>query len=138
MKAKLAGLSPDQLAKHVAPMHTPEATKKRYVMRLGPNHPGWRGSNAGYGALHDRLKKARGRANRCEECGTTEKRRYDWANLTGKYDDLNDYKQMCIPCHRRFDRDRKRVSGDQDPNKTSSTGSVGSGNGQSEDDETTN
>ena len=28
---------------------------------------------------------------------------YDWANLTGKFYDVNDYKQMCRSCHSIFD-----------------------------------
>lgn len=45
-----------------------------------------------------------GRPKRCEECGTTDSlKTYDWANLNGKYEDLNDYKRMCRSCHWKYD-----------------------------------
>src|SRR5215467_10879025 len=50
----------------------------------GPDHPFWCGDQAGYHAAHGRVRKARGKPQRCEECGTTDPGiRYEWANLTG-------------------------------------------------------
>lgn len=43
--------------------------------------------------------------SQCEICGTTDAdKSYDWANLTGKYDDPSDYKRMCRSCHAKQDR----------------------------------
>lgn len=36
---------------------------------------------------------------------------FHWANLTGDYADVNDYARMCVPCHRRFDAERRKVTG---------------------------
>jgi DNA-binding CsgD family transcriptional regulator len=64
----------------------------------------WKGNRAGYQAKHLRVQKARGKPQRCEMCGTKNPdQKYHWANLTGNYDDVNDYKRMCVPCHKRFD-----------------------------------
>ncbi len=30
-------------------------------------------------------------------------RGYEWATLTGRYDDVMDYKRLCASCHKRFD-----------------------------------
>ena len=34
---------------------------------------------------------------------------YDWANLTGHYDDPNDYKRMCRSCHWKYDERIKNI-----------------------------
>ena len=62
----------------------------------GENNPSWKGDKAGYKALHYRVYKKRGKPKHCEVCGTRDKnKRYQWANLTGKFEDINDYKRMC-------------------------------------------
>lgn len=49
-------------------------------------------------------------ANKCEKCGTNEPNKtYDWANLTGNYDDVNDYKMMCRSCHFKMDGHRNNL-----------------------------
>jgi hypothetical protein len=65
----------------------------------------WKGNNATYKAFHYRMKALKGKPGLCEVCGTTDKARsYDWANLTGKYDDPSDYKRMCRSCHWKYDK----------------------------------
>ncbi len=75
----------------------------------GSNGPGWKGNNASYAAYHYRVGKNRGTPNKCEICGCDDKDiYYDWANLTGNFEDINDYKRMCRSCHKKYD-DNKRV-----------------------------
>jgi len=65
----------------------------------------WRGESVTYAAFHYRMKALRGRPQRCEVCGTTDPaRHYDWANLTGRHNDPNDYKRMCRSCHWKYDK----------------------------------
>ena len=72
----------------------------------------WRGDNAGYQALHLRVEASRGKPQKCELCDRTDSdTRYEWANLTGIYTDINDYQRMCASCHRRFDADRRSRTG---------------------------
>lgn len=79
---------------------------------FGAAHHAWKGDNATYNSMHERLVTRYGRPQKCEVCGTTDpSRRYDWANLTGNYRYVEDYKRMCRSCHRKFDRAR-RASGD--------------------------
>jgi len=41
---------------------------------------------------------------KCEECGTADPRRsYDWANLTGNFADVMDYRRLCRSCHWKLD-----------------------------------
>ena len=70
----------------------------------GSLNSSWKGDKATYAALHYRVAAARGQPQRCEVCGTTDpSRNYDWANLTGHYEDLSDYRRMCRSCHWRHD-----------------------------------
>lgn len=65
----------------------------------------WRGPGVSYVQLHRRVANVRGRPKECTQCGTTRPdAHYDWANLTGNYEDVNDYARMCRSCHIRFDR----------------------------------
>ncbi|HDO20197.1 MAG TPA: hypothetical protein ENG81_01560 [Candidatus Bathyarchaeota archaeon] len=69
--------------------------------------PQWRGDNAGMAAMHDWVKRWKGRPNHCEMCGITTAKRYDWANVDHTYKRvLDDYIRMCVSCHRKYDRDR--------------------------------
>ena len=62
----------------------------------GENNDSWKGKDAGVAAFHYRLKKKKGKAKRCEVCG--QGNYFEWANLSGNYGDLDDYKQMCKSC----------------------------------------
>lgn len=68
--------------------------------------PRWSGDSVGISAAHARLYRMLGNPSKCEECGTTSAKRYDWANLTGRYNDPKDFKRMCRSCHLKFDYSR--------------------------------
>lgn len=74
----------------------------------GPEHYAWKGEAASYDAKHLRLKVIRGNASTCV-WGCEDASAYDWANLTGDYDDPYDYISMCRPCHRRYDDARRSM-----------------------------
>ena len=79
--------------------------------QTGSDNPNWKGDKAGYSALHYRVCKARGKPKKCEVCKTTKKnKRYQWANLTGNYSDVNDYKRMCQSCHGKHDKIIKNIT----------------------------
>lgn len=64
------------------------------------------GSNP-YAKLHARVRSLRGSPHKCEMCGEDSiKKHYDWANLTGDYENPDDYKRMCRKCHREYDKNR--------------------------------
>lgn len=65
----------------------------------------WKGDAAGYQAFHRRLEARFGKPRKCDVCGYSDPtKRYEWANLTGHYEDDSDFKRMCVPCHRRHDK----------------------------------
>ncbi len=81
--------------------------RRRAIKRnqYGPNNDSWRGDAAGYAALHRRVAVERGAPQKCDVCGTTDPAAiYDWANLTGHYEDVGDYKRMCRSCHWKYDK----------------------------------
>lgn len=47
----------------------------------------------------------------CEVCGTVDpSKRYEWANVTGDYADVeHGYRRMCCSCHRKFDKSKEGV-----------------------------
>lgn len=76
--------------------------------QTGTANPMWRGGEAGYSALHLRVEAARGKPSRCACCDTTDPSlHYEWANLSGRYEDVTDYARLCPPCHHRLDARRR-------------------------------
>ncbi len=79
---------------------------------LESNHPRWKGDSAGDSALHKRVARLFGNPSKCATCGTSDSSRvYEWANLTGNYSDVLDYKRMCRQCHRTYDKARQQETG---------------------------
>jgi hypothetical protein len=71
---------------------------------LGPLSPGWKGDEAKYLALHTRLYRRRGKPSYCAACDSRDPAGdYEWANLTGRYEDPSDFVRLCVRCHRRLD-----------------------------------
>lgn len=68
------------------------------------NNPNWRGDGVGYFALHDWVYRTLGRPMQCENCGSTDHKRYEWANLSGEYKrDTSDWARLCKMCHHLMD-----------------------------------
>ena len=81
--------------------------------KQGKNAPWFKGKDTvlsnmslkDYKKYHARVYRAKGYAKKCINGCVAKK--YNWANLTGKYENLDDYVEMCYPCHRKYDKDRK-------------------------------
>jgi hypothetical protein len=69
----------------------------------GDNNHAWKGDDASKYALHRRLYSRFGKPSKCAVCGATDSNHYDYANLSGRYEDLNDYAPMCRSCHWVYD-----------------------------------
>ena len=93
-------------------MRVHDIPRRRAVARdqSGPANHQWQGDRADYYAMHLRVVRRRGAPSLCEECGATDGR-FEWANQTGNYADPDDYRRMCVPCHRAFDAARRRETG---------------------------
>lgn len=79
----------------------------------GANNHMWKGDDASKYAFHRRLYTRHGKPEKCSVCGTTESDNYDYANLTGRYEDLDDYAPMCRSCHWKYDDKIRNITGER-------------------------
>lgn len=79
--------------------------------QLGDRNDSWKGDSASYTAFHLRVYKARGKPSECSVCGASAPGGYEWANLSGHYEDINDYARMCVTCHKSYDARRRLETG---------------------------
>lgn len=64
----------------------------------------WKGEEAGYFTKHRWVRRWRGTPKLCELCKSTDKKKYEWANISKQYKrDLNDWIRLCTSCHRLYD-----------------------------------
>lgn len=89
-------------------------------------NPRWKGEKVSYNGLHKWVNRNRVKQGKCVKCGTTEAKRYEWANISGKYKrDLGDYRELCSSCNLKeifqngFTVWNKGTKGLVKPNKTS-------------------
>lgn len=76
-----------------------EAKKGKYI---GEKNPAWKGKKVSYAGIHLWIKKRKLKLKLCEKCG--KKKKLELSNISGKYRrDINDYKWLCIKCHRNLD-----------------------------------
>lgn len=82
---------------------------KGHKMRgiFGENHYNWKGDKAGYKAFHLRVNKIRGKAIKCEFCGSS--KFVEWASLTKHYENIFDYKALCRKCHHKLDNKTQKA-----------------------------
>jgi hypothetical protein len=63
----------------------------------------WKGDHVGYDALHDWIRRIKGKAKKCEHCGNTSAKRYEWSNIDHKYRrNVDDFIELCVNCHRKY------------------------------------
>jgi len=69
----------------------------------GKNNYAWKGDKASYFAIHAKIQRQKGKAKKCEHCGT-EKGKIEWANKDHEYSrNPEDYISLCVRCHRKYD-----------------------------------
>ena len=99
-----AGMTP-KIVQRCMERHSIPRRVARKRRQSGSANANWKGSDVGYSGAHRRLDALHGKPKSCVECGTKDKRKsYDWANLSGKFDDPKDYKRLCRSCHSKLDR----------------------------------
>jgi len=79
--------------------------------QAGEANANWKAETAGKQAFHRRLYALHGKPTKCTVCGTTESEHYDYANLSGRYEDINDYAAMCRSCHWKYDDKITNITG---------------------------
>jgi hypothetical protein len=77
----------------------------------GENNYQWSGEYPKYHAVHHWVYKQLGKAVKCEFCDVKGRSMYHWSNISGEYcRDINDWQQLCVPCHSKFDKERGLVN----------------------------
>jgi hypothetical protein len=70
----------------------------------GKNNPNWKGNKAGYTSIHQWLYIRLGKPQKCDHCGTTIAKKYEWANISKTYQrNIKDWLRLCTSCHRKYD-----------------------------------
>ena len=85
-----------------------EIKKKMSLARTGiccgANHFNWKGDAVGYAGIHDWIEKEKGKPLKCDICGTTNAKKFEWCNKDHKYKRiLIDWFRACTSCHRKYD-----------------------------------
>lgn len=92
--------------------HLSEETKQKLRDRpRGMAIASWKGDFAGYSAMHYWVNREKGKPKKCEHCGRTDKKKYEWANKNHTYKrNKDDYVRLCTSCHRKYDLIAERIS----------------------------
>lgn len=72
----------------------------------GEGSPTWKGYGANIRSRHLWISRHYGNPRLCEHCLTKTAKRYEWANISGKYKrkGRSDYLRLCKSCHVKYDR----------------------------------
>ena len=71
----------------------------------GEENRNWKGDKVGYQALHQWVTRVAGAPKKCENCGTTRAKKFEWANISKRYlRVLSDWVRLCTKCHIKFDK----------------------------------
>jgi len=82
---------------------------KRKGTRVGEDNPVWRGDNVGYRAIHTWVANHKTKIGICSDCGKEKKTH--WSNIDHTYRrDLDDYTELCVKCHRRYDSELRKLA----------------------------
>ena len=72
--------------------------------RVRERNQRWMGDKVGVAGIHSRVRKMWGKADRCEECGRTDRKMYEWSNSNHKYSENRDeWRMLCRSCHQKHD-----------------------------------
>ena len=57
-----------------------------------------------YSKAHRWINEKMGKPSMCSKCKTTGAKRYEWSNISQKYEfDVSDWQRLCASCHRMYD-----------------------------------
>lgn len=77
---------------------------KQSISKKAEKNPNWKGDNITYSSLHNWIVRNYGKPKKCSHCSTTNAKKFEWANKSGKYlRNINDYIRLCVSCHRKYD-----------------------------------
>lgn len=111
MKGFLAGEKHYRWGKHLAKEVKEKISEHRKGKYTGEENFNWKGEKVGYRALHDWISDRKGKAKKCEICGSTGgKHACHLANISHKYfRDINDFISLCPKCHGEYDAGKLEI-----------------------------
>jgi len=56
-----------------------------------------------YSRLHSLVYEKKGKASFCTNDISHKGKRFEWANISGKYKNVDDFMSLCVSCHRKMD-----------------------------------
>ncbi len=69
----------------------------------------WKDNPNEYRNLHKRINRMFGSPTKCEDCGTTTAKRFEWANVSGEYlENRSDWRRVCKYCHDKIDQPNQK------------------------------
>jgi len=90
---------------HSGKKQTPEQVEKRVAHFRGKLHFAWKGRKASSDAIHKWIVSRLGKPSICENCGTRNALKFEWANVDHSYRrKLDDWMRLCTSCHRKHDQ----------------------------------
>lgn len=70
----------------------------------GPASPNWQGDSISYTGAHKRLEYYAVKTGICDCCGPARKTQWAYKGEPGGWSaDMSDYRELCVPCHKRYD-----------------------------------
>ncbi len=104
----MKGRMPKNFDLFISKAGTFDKSKNSSLFKSGEKHPNWKGDGASYNALHQWIRNRIKRPEGCVKC-KTKTDRLEISNTSGEYKrDLNDWRWLCISCHRKYDYWRRR------------------------------
>lgn len=68
----------------------------------------WAGDSVKYSGLHNWIRRNYGKPKQCHNCKS--RKNVQWANISQSYSrDRNDWVELCVSCHHRFDGKSKNI-----------------------------
>lgn len=104
--------------------HTPWNKGKKYTekektklnikgLQYGRGHNKGQLLKPSYMNIHYWVRKNKGKASKCTHCGAIEGK-FEWANIDHKYSlNLDDYIELCKPCHGKLDIEIHKKAGER-------------------------
>lgn len=92
-------------------IRTKEILAKQSEAQRGEKSHKWKGSNAGYRAIHMWIQKHLGNPSQCQACNKIGDGHFmHWANVSDQYKrEKEDWLRLCAKCHKAFDMLKKQI-----------------------------
>lgn len=97
------------VGKHFSREYREKLSQSHIGIQANEKSPTWKGTDAKYATIHQWVARKLGKPKICSHCFSLDKKKYEWANISGLYlRDLDDWIRLCTSCHFKFDQKNGR------------------------------